>query len=70
MLITINRQKQYNALNSEANWELHEVFNWAEEEDSIWCIIVSLSSSMKNKYLRVHRSLVLVKKLSVLVWIS
>jgi enoyl-CoA hydratase/carnithine racemase len=42
LLITINRQKQYNALNAGANWELHHVINWAEEEDSIWCIIVSL----------------------------
>lgn len=42
LLVTINRQKQYNALSSNANWELHNVFNWAEEEDHIWCIIVSL----------------------------
>ncbi|KAI9475484.1 MAG: ClpP/crotonase-like domain-containing protein [Benjaminiella poitrasii] len=41
LLITINRQKQYNALNSEANWELHNVINWAEEEESIWVIIIT-----------------------------
>ncbi|KAI7899062.1 ClpP/crotonase-like domain-containing protein [Cokeromyces recurvatus] len=41
LLITINRQKQYNALNSEANWELHHVINWAEEEESIWIIIIT-----------------------------
>ncbi|RCI04885.1 hypothetical protein CU098_013333, partial [Rhizopus stolonifer] len=41
LLITINRQKQYNALNAAANWELHHVFNWAEQEDSIWCIIIT-----------------------------
>ncbi|KAL7313776.1 hypothetical protein PS15m_007471 [Mucor circinelloides] len=41
LLITINRQKQYNALHSGANWELHNVINWAEEEESIWCIIIT-----------------------------
>lgn len=41
LLITINRQKQYNALNAGANWELHSIFDWAEQEDSIWSIIVS-----------------------------
>ncbi|KAG2215090.1 hypothetical protein INT46_002922 [Mucor plumbeus] len=41
LLITINRQKQYNALHSGANWELHHVINWAEEEESIWCIIIT-----------------------------
>ncbi|KAI8978454.1 ClpP/crotonase-like domain-containing protein [Pilobolus umbonatus] len=41
LLITINRPKQYNALNSAANWELHRLLTWAEEESSIWCIIVT-----------------------------
>lgn len=40
LLITINRPKQYNALNSAANHELDNIINWAEQEDSIWTIIV------------------------------
>ena len=43
LLITINRPKQFNALNPEANWELSGVLDWAEENDEIWCIIVSLN---------------------------
>lgn len=42
LLITINRPKQYNALNSGANWELHHVFDWAENEGSVWIVIVSI----------------------------
>lgn len=49
LLITINRVKQYNALNSEANWELHHVFNWAEEEESIWCIVVSCGPEKRDR---------------------
>ncbi|ORE08546.1 ClpP/crotonase [Rhizopus microsporus var. microsporus] len=45
LLVTINREKQYNALNVAANWELHHLFNWAEEQDSIWCIIITGSGS-------------------------
>ncbi|KAI8373603.1 ClpP/crotonase-like domain-containing protein [Choanephora cucurbitarum] len=41
LLITINRVKQYNALSPAANWELHHLFNWAEEQDDIWCIILT-----------------------------
>lgn len=51
LLITINRQKQYNALSSSANWELHHVFNWAEQQEQIWCIVVSRfkqSVTLKN----------------------
>ncbi|CAO3591502.1 unnamed protein product [Absidia cylindrospora] len=40
LLITINRPKNFNSLNPEANWEMHRVVDWAEAEDSIWCIIV------------------------------
>ncbi|KAI9299890.1 hypothetical protein BJ944DRAFT_244729, partial [Cunninghamella echinulata] len=39
LLITINRPKQYNSLNPEANSEMEKVIDWAEAEDSIWCII-------------------------------
>ncbi|KAG1440196.1 hypothetical protein G6F56_012018 [Rhizopus delemar] len=45
LLITINREKQYNALNFPANWELDNVINWAEEENSIWCIIITGSGN-------------------------
>lgn len=42
LLITINRPKQLNALNPEANFEMSRVLDWAEDNDDIWCIIVSL----------------------------
>ncbi|CAO3628695.1 unnamed protein product [Cunninghamella blakesleeana] len=35
LLITINRPKQYNSLNPEANEEMEKVIDWAEAEDSI-----------------------------------
>ncbi|KAI8982055.1 ClpP/crotonase-like domain-containing protein [Mycotypha africana] len=41
LLITINRPKQLNALNPAANWELHHLINWAEEEESIWCLVIT-----------------------------
>ncbi|KAI8050690.1 ClpP/crotonase-like domain-containing protein [Thamnidium elegans] len=41
LLITINRPKQYNALNSAANYELDNIINWAEQEDSIWTIVIT-----------------------------
>ncbi|KAG2205368.1 hypothetical protein INT47_007153 [Mucor saturninus] len=41
LLVTINRPKQYNALSSSANWELHHVFNWAEQQDQVWCIVLT-----------------------------
>ncbi|KAG0170337.1 hypothetical protein DFQ28_010678 [Apophysomyces sp. BC1034] len=47
LLITINRPKQLNALNVEANWEMYRVIEWAEAQDSIWCIIVSKVESGK-----------------------
>lgn len=49
LLITINREKKFNALHFPANWEMHNVINWAEEEDSIWCIIVSDQREEKQK---------------------
>ncbi|KAF7723089.1 hypothetical protein EC973_002373 [Apophysomyces ossiformis] len=41
LLITFNRPKQLNALSVEANWEIHRVIEWAEAQDTIWCIIVT-----------------------------
>ncbi|KAI8140914.1 ClpP/crotonase-like domain-containing protein [Fennellomyces sp. T-0311] len=41
LLITINRPKQFNALNPEANHELSGIFDWAEQTDEIWCIILT-----------------------------
>ncbi|KAI8096166.1 ClpP/crotonase-like domain-containing protein [Halteromyces radiatus] len=41
LLITINRPKNFNSLNPETNWEMHRVVDWAEENDSIWCIIIT-----------------------------
>ncbi|KAI8329104.1 ClpP/crotonase-like domain-containing protein [Blakeslea trispora] len=41
LLITINRPKQYNALSHAANWELHRLFDWAEQENDIWCIVLT-----------------------------
>ncbi|KAI9266847.1 ClpP/crotonase-like domain-containing protein [Phascolomyces articulosus] len=41
LLITINRPKQFNALNPEANFEMSRILDWAEDTDEIWCIIVS-----------------------------
>jgi enoyl-CoA hydratase/carnithine racemase len=41
LLITINRPKNFNSLNPESNWEMHQVFEWAEAEVDIWCVIVS-----------------------------
>lgn len=43
LLITINRPKQYNALNPEANFEMSALLDWAEATDEIWCIVVSQS---------------------------
>ncbi|KAI9251589.1 ClpP/crotonase-like domain-containing protein [Sporodiniella umbellata] len=41
LLITIDREKQYNALNFPANYEMERVIDWAEEEESIWCIVIT-----------------------------
>ncbi|KAI9497396.1 ClpP/crotonase-like domain-containing protein [Zychaea mexicana] len=41
LLITINRPKQFNALNPEANFEMSKVLDWAEDTDDIWCIIIT-----------------------------
>ncbi|SAM01986.1 hypothetical protein [Absidia glauca] len=41
LLITINRPKNFNSLNPESNWEMHNVFEWAEAEVDIWCVIVT-----------------------------
>ncbi|KAI7886723.1 enoyl-CoA hydratase [Lichtheimia hyalospora FSU 10163] len=41
LLITINRPKQFNALNPDANWELNRLLDWAEETDEIWCIVIT-----------------------------
>lgn len=49
LLVTINRPKQYNALTAAANQELHRIFDWAEQEDSIWAIIVK--KKIKNRVL-------------------
>jgi 1,4-dihydroxy-2-naphthoyl-CoA synthase len=40
LLVTINRPKQFNALNLEANQELGRVFDWAEDNEEIWCSVV------------------------------
>ncbi|KAI9315832.1 ClpP/crotonase-like domain-containing protein [Dichotomocladium elegans] len=40
-LITINRPRQFNALNPEANYEMSRILDWAEETDTIWCIIIT-----------------------------
>lgn len=40
LLLTINRPKQLNSLNPEANREMDSLLDWAEENDDIWCIIV------------------------------
>ncbi|KAL1933039.1 hypothetical protein VTP01DRAFT_8717 [Rhizomucor pusillus] len=41
LLITINRPKQYNALNPEANFEMSALLDWAEATDEIWCIVIT-----------------------------
>lgn len=40
LLVTINRPKQFNALHLEANQELGRVFDWAEDNQEIWCSVV------------------------------
>ncbi|CDS13834.1 hypothetical protein LRAMOSA06008 [Lichtheimia ramosa] len=41
LLLTINRPKQLNSLNPEANREMDSLLDWAEENDDIWCIILT-----------------------------
>ncbi|KAJ2964978.1 hypothetical protein NQZ79_g89 [Umbelopsis isabellina] len=41
LLVTINRPKQFNALNLEANQELGRVFDWAEDNEEIWCSVIT-----------------------------
>ena len=75
LLITINRPKQFNALNPDANWELNRLLDWAEDTDEIWCIVVSyICSSIREtskERLRENgcRSRVLAEKRFVQEWI-
>ncbi|KAG2186879.1 hypothetical protein INT44_003106 [Umbelopsis vinacea] len=41
LLVTINRPKQFNALHLEANQELGRVFDWAEDNQEIWCSVIT-----------------------------
>ncbi|KAH8550008.1 ClpP/crotonase-like domain-containing protein [Umbelopsis sp. PMI_123] len=45
LLVTINRPKQFNALHLEANQELARVFDWAEDNQEIWCSVITGAGS-------------------------
>lgn len=48
LLLTINRPKQLNSLNPEANREMDSLLDWAEENDDIWCIIVIAYMTLRS----------------------
>ncbi|KAI8063319.1 ClpP/crotonase-like domain-containing protein [Gongronella butleri] len=41
LLVTINRPKNFNSIHPALNNEMDAVFNWAEQEDNVWCIIIT-----------------------------
>ncbi|ORX55025.1 ClpP/crotonase [Hesseltinella vesiculosa] len=41
LLVTINRPHKLNAVDPATNKELDNVFTWAEQEDNVWCSIIT-----------------------------